>query len=1323
MIIAIVLSPQLTTKAESKHYGPVTLGARLWGLLFANAEYLVKPLYDTVDLIKGTFEASIWGMPDQPKKERTIVGLFGSAVSAAAFLGLAALGSHYLHYTAFTTAVFAFMGALAIKRIFEQLAGRFIPSAWLFAGGMRVAYGSALLWVPLVVWKTLHLTSFASLIGIIQSSSTNVALATLLSVLTNPVFLTSIISIPLAFYMLKKTLYLNSLLKAHDKAKGPRAWTTFSAGATTKAPTLIQAALSRRLALIVGLGWIISGFFVWSNFWLPTWAMIIFFSWFVGFYVTWFSGKPLLMFDLEHGIKGLYRTYKDMEKDDDKLYDNMILDVADRIDFKGIPYTTKEFEGEKYGTTAKSVIELMKKGHSKEQIASIFGVTVKTIEDALSHSLLRKVEAEARANRFFRNGALAGFIPAAILMVFGAWHSIGVVNMVLILSGLGLFFKGLIQAADKPQKRAAGVATLIIGLSLIAMGVVAIYTQWPGAFALVRSGEMSSQGLWMLSLGFAAVPLTGFFFASVWTIPGWYYDNKSFVVNELNELKKDVKNIIDKVKKVNFKKLLESSLIVSLRSKAIRLIARARRYVRRMRRKPPAKVSFFQALLDKDNPEARPYYDDKMYTWNGRQYPRTDSGIQKLKEEAMSKKEEILVPIKMLVGGRERTFWMDRGFKKAGLEHLQSNIMYAVGESKDVRGDDPRRLDPFAGIMNDNIVVLLLDRSQSYCEDHQPNGFIGFNRILFDKGPKDKGETWADKEAREIIFMVALSHELRHETGIGEDYERLLTREDVLLSLEIAKAHHKVTAIKPLVLIASVVSYLAPFVKDAPYSYITALAQYILGISFYPEEPSSLKALLDIAENNKEDINKRRIAISILAMYRYPPALEYIIEKFSDRATSFSLDGPEGFLILDMVRATGIFGAAAAPALEMLKSILAKRTPAKYSANSYDSDTGISTITKDFYDNEIKPELEKAINKIEDDIKRGPKPQGPQLNEELAKKMIQTGQISIDDVTDYRLRDFLLFLQRNGLEDIIVIGGAPRDILFGQRLNDLDISVAIDLAKVNLTEDERAKLSDPREPVPHAIYAYAMERLKALVRAMQDEKIEVDLEDLLTHAGEAAHFEDFGNLRIQYGGPVIYAPADEGKEERYVKRFFADTEKRQGFYSHNGASLLRLGIDCRGRVYGDLQAIKDAMDKKTAVTAYNGRIDKFRLGDILRLLRLKHQFGLAISPDDNELIKRTIARYRMPEGEAGKLVIHDDTIDEIDEYKDRIVMTAINKEAALAELKELGIIDLINAAKARLVVDPDLSDLSPSVGKYYHRSQYVIGDRRYNMDQQSIDAL
>lgn len=212
---------------------------------------------------------------------------------------------------------------------------------------------------------------------------------------------------------------------------------------------------------------------------------------------------------------------------------------------------------------------------------------------------------------------------------------------------------------------------------------------------------------------------------------------------------------------------------------------------------------------------------------------------------------------------------------------------------------------------------------------------------------------------------------------------------------------------------------------------------------------------------------------------------------------------------------------------------------------------------------------------------------------------------------DERLRKFMSFLRGHGLqEDIIVIGGGVRDVLMNRPLNDIDISVA-----VPLSVPERIALAGTESLATKQQYEYAINVLARLAGALG-----ASLDDFINN--EKGKGVDFNGIEIQYAGPVKLRTEDG--QDVYVKRNFVEKNSRAIFSSSSGASLLQMGVDANGKLYGRIEALEAYHKGRVQVV---GGLKNFSMANILRLYLLKYNFGLKISVEDEDMVREALKGF------------------------------------------------------------------------------------------------
>ncbi|MBZ0167640.1 MAG: copper transporter [Candidatus Omnitrophica bacterium] len=277
--------------------------------------------------------------------------------------------------------------------------------------------------------------------------------------------------------------------------------------------------------------------------------------------------------------------------------------------------------------------------------------------------------------------------------------------------------------------------------------------------------------------------------------------------------------------------------------------------------------------------------------------------------------------------------------------------------------------------------------------------------------------------------------------------------------------------------------------------------------------------------------------------------------------------------------------------------------------------------------------------------------------------------IDLDQVVDQRLKKFFDFLKEHGLDEfVVVVGGGVRDAYTGKMLNDLDINIVVPMSE----EDHRQVLPTTAQ-ADAKMYDYILEKLGLLAEALG-----ATVDDFLPPMEpEAVMWND---LEVQYTGPIALRNRAweklEGPRRVYLKRSIVG-DNGWLYSSNTGAALLQMAIDSRGRLYGHVEALQD-FDR--GLLRLTGGRDNLKIGDVLRMLRLKHEFDLIISEYDYQIIRATIESYingdlPLPEDIMRNLVLRQ--LIKIEE-------TALDRELAMRELDQLGLLKLL---KDKLGID------------------------------------
>ena len=272
-------------------------------------------------------------------------------------------------------------------------------------------------------------------------------------------------------------------------------------------------------------------------------------------------------------------------------------------------------------------------------------------------------------------------------------------------------------------------------------------------------------------------------------------------------------------------------------------------------------------------------------------------------------------------------------------------------------------------------------------------------------------------------------------------------------------------------------------------------------------------------------------------------------------------------------------------------------------------------------------------------------------------------KLDLSAIKDQSLKEFLIWLKQNDLEDIVIIGGGVRDAYLGKVSADFDISVAVPLEMQEyLDMIPTLSQANPR------IYEYAMRRLGVLAKALG-----VDIEDLFNKRKKVL----WHGKEVQYSGPIRLKSRDG--DFVYIKRSLVDKDSLGLFSSSAGASLLQMGVDPNGQLYGRVDAIDSIKENRVDLIGDTHNLD---MGNILRLIRIKYEFGFTPTIGYRDIIKRKVQEFRTA-ANFTKINFPEVIIAQLE----KINNAAMNKESqtsAYQELDELGIVALL---KDKLGID------------------------------------
>ncbi|MFA4991171.1 MAG: (d)CMP kinase [Candidatus Omnitrophota bacterium] len=416
---------------------------------------------------------------------------------------------------------------------------------------------------------------------------------------------------------------------------------------------------------------------------------------------------------------------------------------------------------------------------------------------------------------------------------------------------------------------------------------------------------------------------------------------------------------------------------------------------------------------------------------------------------------------------------------------------------------------------------------------------------------------------------------------------------------------------------------------------------------------------------------------------------------------------------------------------EYLKEVLLKNVFDSHEAELYDRHgavVSVELVPNDTYARVINAlhEVRQRKVRLEDNTEEKSIKPPKGLNISLVGRAFKEKKIDLNSIKDQNLKAFLSFLKKNELGNIIVMGGAVRDIFFDEFVNDIDLTV-----KVKLNTIEKYDFIRTTSQVTPRVYDLAMQELKKL-----SEVLKVEVEDFLKPAIDP-DAPIFRGLKIQYAGPIKletlpWNPRAESENYVYLKRFIIDSVSRLGFSSNTGASLLQMGIDYEGNLYGHIESLNDLLKGRVRLA---GDGMNFTIGDTLRLLRLKHQFGLEISEYDYKLLKKTITLQPLVVANSFMSKVQTEVI----KNQVKIILSkAQNPKSAQEELKELGVFDLTGGTTLSSnealsvfqssgikmkVVDPDMNEDVVMYAGYADDIASVLNDMNSGIGDRFLKVL
>jgi hypothetical protein len=322
-------------------------------------------------------------------------------------------------------------------------------------------------------------------------------------------------------------------------------------------------------------------------------------------------------------------------------------------------------------------------------------------------------------------------------------------------------------------------------------------------------------------------------------------------------------------------------------------------------------------------------------------------------------------------------------------------------------------------------------------------------------------------------------------------------------------------------------------------------------------------------------------------------------------------------------------------------------------------------IVKRRFIKDVITEVEEEIGLIEKVLRKlGVNITVYSLDRELVRYVLENKKIPLEKLPQ-ALRDFLQFLKDNGLSDMVVMGGAVRDIFYGIEPSDFDVAL-----KVQVEQQERTAIDRSANFIPRRVYDVSMIELKRLADVMG-----VDVKNLQPPLeSDSARFR---GKDVQYAGPIEIT-VQNGKKI-LIRGFVVDSVTGKSLFPDSSiASLLQMGIDVDGNLYGYTESLENLLRSEIKII---GNRNIFKIGGILRTLRLKHQFGLKLSDEDYDFIKNSVTKAR---DNLINITFKEFFVRAMEKQYRKVIDTAMDRKSAEKEMRDLGITAYIKALRKKL---------------------------------------
>jgi|SRR3989344_301743 len=213
-------------------------------------------------------------------------------------------------------------------------------------------------------------------------------------------------------------------------------------------------------------------------------------------------------------------------------------------------------------------------------------------------------------------------------------------------------------------------------------------------------------------------------------------------------------------------------------------------------------------------------------------------------------------------------------------------------------------------------------------------------------------------------------------------------------------------------------------------------------------------------------------------------------------------------------------------------------------------------------------------------------------------------KVEIKKIKDNSLRHFFEFLKKNNFANIVVVGGAVRDLFFQQSPNDIDIAIKI---KMNVDSIEKKYFMSigKKEMLPI---------ISKILRPLA-KKLQKDVKDF--ENGNVV----FEGLKIDILGLNIVA--SKKYNNLVLPDIFINKNNNKIYNFNTFLSVNMLGVDCEGNLYGEPDYLID-IGERVAKLQLNPL--SMRLKQILDFIKLRRRHMLRFDSYTKEYILNYLHR-------------------------------------------------------------------------------------------------